>query len=307
MDFQRYLQAKRSVDDRALNRSVYAALTSHPLLQPRPLRVLEVGCGSGAMAERLLAWGTLEPNAGVHYVGIDSDAASIAAARERLAAPPGFTLEFRLDDLLRPPAPDAPPFDLLIAHAVLDLLHLPTALPLLRSRLRPGGLGWLTINFDGETIFEPEIDAALDTAIIAAYHSSMDARVTAGLPSGSSRTGRKLFAALPAAGFAILAAGPSDWVVYSQPAPGGTTGGATGGAGYVHDEAAFLRALVQMLADEPAVRTAVPAPQLAAWCTQRLAQIAAGSLTLIVHQLDFLVQAQPQGSRQPLRGVAGVE
>ncbi len=289
MDFQRYLLAKRSVDDRALNHTVYRALAEHPALQRRPLRVLEVGCGIGAMLERLLAWKLLAPLAGVSYVGVDSDGQSITAARERLPAPPNLALEWRQDDLLRPPAPDEPSFDLLIAHAVLDLLHLPTALAALHARLRPGGLAWLTLNFDGATIFEPVFDGALEAEILGAYHASMDARRTAGLPSGHSQTGRRLFSALPAAGFQILAAGPSDWVVFPQRTPAGY--------GYAHDEISFLRAIVQTVCNEPTVQAAIAAERLTAWRTQRLEQVTARRLTYIAHQLDFLVQTQPHDER----------
>ena len=52
----RYLAAKKSVDDRALNWQVWqhlvAALPRATLEQP--LRILEVGAGIGSMVERLL-------------------------------------------------------------------------------------------------------------------------------------------------------------------------------------------------------------------------------------------------------------
>ncbi len=61
--FPRYLAAKRSVDDRALNRQVRDALCrALPLAAPdAPLRVLEIGAGDGAMFERMLTWGYVEP------------------------------------------------------------------------------------------------------------------------------------------------------------------------------------------------------------------------------------------------------
>ena len=59
--YTRYLAAKKSVDDRALNHQVFTALAQ--ALGPRqasgPLAFLEVGCGIGTMVERLWDWGIL--------------------------------------------------------------------------------------------------------------------------------------------------------------------------------------------------------------------------------------------------------
>src|SRR5260370_37157508 len=59
----RYLAAKKSVDDRALNWQVWQRLvTALPRATPQqPLRILEVGAGIGNMVERLGAWGGLTP------------------------------------------------------------------------------------------------------------------------------------------------------------------------------------------------------------------------------------------------------
>jgi hypothetical protein len=43
----------------------------------------------------------------------------------------------------------------------------------------------------------------------------MDERIINGKPAGDSKTGRKLFTQLQSAGLKILAAGSSDWIVYS--------------------------------------------------------------------------------------------
>ena len=76
------------------------------------------------------------------------------------------------DFLDREPGKSA--WDLLVAHAVLDLIDLPTALPRLLSLLSPGGLFYFTLNFDGVTTFEPPIDPDLDALIEALYHRTMD-------------------------------------------------------------------------------------------------------------------------------------
>ncbi len=56
--FIRYLAAKKSVDDRALNRHVWETLKSSLAAQvaETPVRILEIGAGIGTMVERLLDW-----------------------------------------------------------------------------------------------------------------------------------------------------------------------------------------------------------------------------------------------------------
>ena len=166
-------------------------------------------------------------------------------------------------------------WDLLIAHAVLDLLDVPAALPRLFSPLAPGGLFYFTIVFDGATLFEPAIDPAFDAHVEALYHRTMDERITAGAPSGDSRAGRHLFGQLAAAGAELLAAGASDWVVH--PVAGR----------YPADEAYFLHFIVQTMAAALAGHPALDAARFADWIAARHAQIAAGELTYIAHQLDF--------------------
>src|SRR3990170_3077456 len=81
--FTRYLAAKKSVDDRALNRHVFESLVQalSSSTPEGPLRLLEVGAGIGTMIERLLAWGGL---AQAEYTAIDVEAANITHARGRL-------------------------------------------------------------------------------------------------------------------------------------------------------------------------------------------------------------------------------
>ena len=159
------------------------------------------------MLERLLDWGLLTRAA---YTGIDMEAEFIreAAARFRglcggekclpgraarrvlLFTTPAqdvrvtFTAIDLFDFLDREPGKST--WDLLVAHAVLDLIDLPTALPRLLSLLAPGGLFYFTLNFDGATIFEPPIDPDLDRLIETLYHRTMDTRRRQGQPAGSS-------------------------------------------------------------------------------------------------------------------------
>lgn len=285
-DFIRYLTAKRTVDDRALNRPVWETLAhtvrNRQASLERPLRVLEIGAGIGVMVERLLAWRLFDADApGVHYTLLDADSTLLATAQERLTHLPSWlNVEFAPVNALAYAAHVAAAgatqqCDLLIANAVLDLLDLPTALPQLRSLLADNSLFYFTINFDGATLLKPTIDPGFDDAVEIAYHRTMDARITDGHPSGDSRTGRRLFTQLPAAGFGIRAAGGSDWVVH--PIEGR----------YLADEAYFLHFIVatmeRALRHDPTLASA----RFAAWIAARHAQIERGELTYIAHQLDF--------------------
>jgi SAM-dependent methyltransferase len=297
--FTRYLAAKKSLDDRALNRHVFNTLSSSLSTWPgsAPLQVLEVGCGIGTMVERLLDWGVLQ---NAVYTAIDLEPANIAAARERLrfyAAGRGYRLREEGGSLCLEPGPDQSlqvvleaidlydflereqgrrVWDLLIAHAFLDLVDLPATLPRLLSLLAQGGLYYFTLNFDGTTIFLPIIDPALDPRIEELYHQTMDQRLINGRPSGHSQTGRRLSSLLPDLGAQVLAAGSSDWLV--RPGPGG----------YPGDEAFFLHYLIQTLATALTGHPQVPPNRFRDWLEERHRQIDRGDLIYLARQLDFL-------------------
>ena len=282
-DFTRYLASKRSVDDRALNRHVWQTLAdavAAELPPDRPLRVLEVGAGIGTMVERCVEWGLLTS---ADYTAIDSEESNIEVARRRLAhltagEESGLQVRLQTANLYDFAArqENRQRFDLIIAHALLDLLHLPTALPSLLGMVRPGGLFYFSINFDGATLFLPEVDPALDSRIEALYHHSMDTRITDGQPSGDSRTGRRLFHALRACGAEVQAAGSSDWVVH-----------ALGGA-YPHDEAYFLSCILHFVESTLQVDILqLDAREFEDWLALRRQQVARGELMYVAHQLDY--------------------
>ena len=95
------------------------------LLQPRPgERILDVGCGDGALTERVVA-------AGATVVGIDASAEMIDAARAR-------GLDARLVDARALPFQDE--FDAALSNAVLHwITDLDQVLEGVRRALQPGG------------------------------------------------------------------------------------------------------------------------------------------------------------------------
>jgi SAM-dependent methyltransferase len=288
-DYARYLAAKTTVDDRALNRQVLAELGR--LMPAGAPRVLEVGAGLGTMVARLMDWDAIVAG---EYILLDADRQLLDGSRRWLrdwAAARGLRCDplpdgLRVGDLRVRllhaelgsylEAAHGAPADVLIANAVLDLVDVPAVLPGLMRLLVPGGVYWFTVNYDGESIFEP--GHPHDDQIMRAYHRDMDERFRYGRSAGESRTGRHLFHWLRAAGAPALAAGSSDWVVHAG--PDGT---------YPGDEAYFLRSILNTIRNALRNREERVEPaDLADWLAERGRQLAAGELVYIAHQLDFV-------------------
>jgi hypothetical protein len=293
--FASYLAAKKTVDDRALNKDVFARVRAEVAAnRAEPLRVLEVGAGLGTMVARLVDWRLADR---VAYTLLDGDSQVLAGSRDWLAGwakSAGhelaidangvrvrgangleWSLHFihaEIGDYIerRSQVRDA---DLLVANAFLDLADVPTMLPELAGLVRAGGLFWFAINFDGDTIFEPSHEH--DQAFLATFHRSMDDRIRGGQPSGDSRTGRHLFQHLRAIGASILAAGSSDWVVFGN------------GGRYPADEALFLRHIVRIVEDELKRDQQINPTDLSNWVQTRRHQIDRGELVYIAHQIDL--------------------
>lgn len=294
--FPRYLFAKQSVDDRALNQNVLKALRNELADWPvsQPLQIVEVGAGIGTMLARLLRWGLLPPQA--EYTLVDEMEENIAFARNWLPdwgvkngysvetnpegirfSTPKSALQIRfvqmdVFDFIRAQAGFR--YDLLIAHAFLDLLVMPEGLLSLFQLLKPAGLAWLTVNFDGVTSLEPTLDPRLDALIERLYHQSMDSRPT----GGDSQSGRHLFGHLSQAGAEIVSAGASDWVVY--PLKGQ----------YPADEAYFLQFILHFFESSLGSHPELDAQQFTGWLAKRRAQVKRAELIYIAHQIDFLAR-----------------
>jgi len=258
LDFPRYLEAKRSVDDRALDQRVVDRLRRELEEMPTPA-LLDVGCGTGIGVDRLLSWGVVSSP---RVTAVDRNAELVAAAENRLRARIGGTYVASTLETFAAEGRNREGFDLVVAHAVLDDVDLPDAIGHLLALTRPGGLLYCPITFDGESIFEPADPD--DQGVLTLYHASME-------QTGSPRTGRRLFEYLRDEDVEILSVGSSDWIVFADD---GT---------YPAEEAFFLEAILSF------VETAVGEPALE-WAKRRRRQLADGSLVYIAHQLDFLVR-----------------
>ena len=297
-----YLAAKKTVDDRALNHGVIERLRAEIATRgASKLRVLEIGSGLGTMVARLVDWGVVT-RADYHLLDVDADLLSYArawllawaqsrgfeaqgdAAGLTVRGQPAVDLSVNFRDaeigqFLEERSPEIARADLIIANALLDLVEVPFILPRLFEMVVPGGLFLFTINFDGETIFEPEHPD--DAHFLRVYHRSMDKRVRYGRSAGESKTGRHLFSYLRDAGATILAVGASDHVVYGRDGR------------YPADEAAFLHQIVSFVDQELRKHDEIEASALAEWVTLRREQIDKAELVYIAHQLDFVGHTRP--------------
>lgn len=301
--FVNYLASKVSVDDRALNLRVWNQLkeTLHARCNSKtPLRVLEIGGGIGTMLTRMLTDNLLPE---CEYTLLDLEELNTKAAPTYLAdwadqsdfdfrhyksdtyhiSTKTRTVILRIvcANVFEFIAKHKDPWDLVIGHAVLDLFDPQRAITRLKAATSPKGLMYFTINYDGHTVFEPQIDPSFERQLLALYNQSMDERQVDGEVSGDSQTGRHLFEHLRAQGVEILAAGSSDWVVFA------------GADGYPHREADFLHFLIDTIHNEMGAHPQINTTHLSNWVRERKKQIANRDLVCIVHQLDFLGKVAP--------------
>jgi len=305
----RYLEAKRSVDDRALSRPVVEALLD--ALPPAPT-VFDAGCGTGATLDRLREWGV----EGGRYRGVDADPGVVAFAREqrpKLHRRRGASVDrdgdavvldgrratFAVGDALAAARGFDGGADLVVAASFLDLVDVAALADAFEAALAPGGLLYCPVTFDGGTRFAPP--RAGDDAVEAAFHDAIESA-----PDRSVRAASELLGVLDGRAGEVLAVGGSDWVV--APAAGA----------YPGDEAYFLDRILGFVADalaergvgdgegesevggdagnasEPAVGVeggSGAGVDAEAWLADRRAAAAAGELTYVAHNLDVLYRA----------------
>jgi len=292
ISYQDYLAAKKAIDDAALNSNVFSLCLNALRCKENP-EIIELGAGTGAMAERFLDAGVvfkkyilvdeLEENTLRSYKHL----LDVLAKKNLPHSEEGQSIIIKSDsgqceflfataDCFEYLHDNAGRFDLLIACALIDLLPMRKAVESFLSALKPRGLFYFPINFDGETIFEPVTDPEREARLMGEYHRTMDERIIKEVVSGDSKTGRKLFSVIPELGGEILSAGASDWVVFPS------------GSGYRGDTAVFLRFILDTVRGALENIEAVSNPELISWYDERLEQLDRRELTYIAHQLDIL-------------------
>ncbi len=313
--FRDYLEAKIPLDSRSLNPAVLRRFRSLLEAAESP-SLLDVGTGTAAMLRRVLEW-ELRGTVLLCGVDSDPENLQVAGSRlaDRLGRRPwtpqprsgreaapravlrarrsgcAVAVELREEDLLAwmagaaeegagPQWPEwvAQPFQAVTAQAFMDLMPLAEGVRFLAGLLVPGGLFYSCLNYDGLTVLLPPAAGPFEEALLRRYDRSMEARREAGLATGGSRSGRRLFAALLQEGFELLEVGGADWTVFPR---GGTYAGGDG---------TVLRAILGMIRAEGRRDVQVAEEALQRWYGQRLSDLESGRLALVVHHLDILAR-----------------
>lgn len=257
-----YLEAKQSVDDRALSPRVRDQLLAELPDEPH---ILEAGCGTGTMVSRLHTWGVRGT-----YRGVDRSETVLEHARKQRETEPidgGFRVadidvRFERGDALS--VFDGEQADLLVAASFLDLVPIQEAFDSFEDALQPAGLVYAPLTFDGGTIFQPDHPA--DQAIEAAYHDNIDSQ-----PGRDAHAGRHVLDHLRERDGRVLSVASSDWIVRPH---NGT---------YPAEERTFLAAILGFVAD-----AVIDHPDADDWLRTRRRQIETGMLSYTAHQYDFL-------------------
>lgn len=290
--YPRYLQAKRSVDQRA--RSVHVWTRFIDVLRDNSgsgIRILEVGGGTGSTLQRLLAALEREDISSIEYTFVEKEPDNVAVAIssvKKWATNRGnsveetsnilqwnggtvseTTLRFVTTDLFQfTPRATRESYDAIIAQSVFDLLDVRAALKQLATLLDSSGFWYLPMHFDGLTAFEPTIDPRLDQRIVELYHESMR----------DPYTGRRLLNELRDAGSELREVEGSDWIVFGNEGE------------YPENEEYFLQCILYFIRQEVLDTSIMEEHKFTKWISERRQQIETGSLLYLAHQIDILAQ-----------------
>ena len=262
-----YLTAKRTLDDRSMNRDVLAQFAA--ALPPEPT-ILEVGAGTLTMVERLAEWEVLD---GGEWVAVDTHEPALRSGRARLGARAdgellgdGLGESIRLGDLtIECSVGDAfdftarvdQQFDAVVGCAFFDVVD---PVPALESLGEVAPLVYAPITYDGETSLSPTDPD--DPAVFDAYHQHMRA-FRPGSPEGAT--------ALADAASTVIASAPSPWRIEPP---------------YTDDDRLVLAHLLDTI--ESAV--AETGKDISAWTERRRAAVASSDLTYIARNRDLLIR-----------------
>lgn len=291
-DYAAYLEAKRYVDDAALNPTCFETFTTGA---KGAQRWLELGAGIGTMLARLLDRGAVHSG---RYTMVDGDAGFIRRAsawlRHTLEAANyvvadangpgglglrvvdrarGVDLEVELVEaealgFLR--SHDAA-YDSVVAHTFVDLVDTGALLDRLVPVMTPSAPALFSGVYAASSRFDPPHDD--DADLWTAYHRSMEPR---GGPDHAEELRRELDAQRWS-----HAEGRGDWKV----------GGSAAGRALDGNEAVFMASILDTIEREPAVIRALGRARLARWLGARREQLRGGTLAFHAAQVDFVAHA----------------
>lgn len=278
--FADFLQAKFALDERSLNREARAAFLDalHSLPQ---IHCLDVGAGTCATLRRLL---NVELTIPLSLTVLDRDPVLLDIGRQEaegwLQNKQLTAIRFAVDEV-KDHRPDRL-YNVITAHAFLDLAPLPEALRLFAAWLQPGGYLYASTNYDGDTALLPGYDDVdFEARLLEHYNRTMEQRRVDGQATGGAYCGRRLHALLPQYGFEILAHGSSDWNI--APVLGE----------YRDRDSVCVKALLEMIYGEGQRSGLFSRDQLDRWHDARLRLLQQRRLGLTIRQLDLLARYHP--------------
>ena len=294
-----YLSAKKSIDDRSLNTYVLEKLKTklRRLQSNKTISILEMGAGTGTMIVRLLEMNLLKS---VHYNAIDIHEENKKIAISSLvkfarvnkyeilsASDQSLTLKkdnnqvqlnFVSMDVvhyLNSHINEAT-YDLVLAHAFMDLIDVPYVMQLLKPLTQRECLYYFSVNYDGLTTFLPTITQPPDDIILTLYHDSMNRRSTEGEAGVGYWSGINLLRYMIQSGYHLIASGSSDWIVAPRK------------NGYTNDESYFLEFILHTIHNALISSNQIEKHDLDMWIDKRNHQIKKRELIYLAHQLDCL-------------------
>ena len=288
-ELEDYFEAKAFVDEKSVHESTKSLFLA--LAVELNGRVLDLGCGSGKMLQRLLRWGIPKSTM---YLGVDSDPMVIKPFENTFNTVFGQVHTDRKENGIEITAPgrvriilhsqeaedflkEENQFEVITSCSFFDLVNVYSLLPLIYERLRSGGLVYFICNFDGETYFEPIISSELDERIMKRYHDSMQKRnLELGIPGGEYRLGRKLAPIWRRYGGKVLSLGSSDWVIYPKHGQ------------YPKEERCLLQSILNFLTQSLRGYPEITPGEIDFWIRERKRQLKNGELFFVAHNLDFL-------------------